>query len=231
MYHLYVDDVHLYLPFEPKVEKGAEHTAEILSLFTSDNSQWMTDNKLKLYNEKNEFFVISSHHYINFFLDISIQIGNFTITQSPTIKSPGVNFDQAMSLTDNVKSIITSVNFHLCNIYRIHRFITSDNCQNLTCSLHYFLLRLHKQNCAVRIVFRFNRKWPSAPLLKELHWLLLESCVIFKLMIFADFFQATWGGSLSAMFHHDWTYDLVTTAHLSLELARNILSVINLLLM
>ena len=64
----------------------------------------MTDNKLKLNIEKTEFFVASSNYNINLFSDISIQIGNSTITQSPTIKSLGVIFDQAMSMTINVKN-------------------------------------------------------------------------------------------------------------------------------
>ena len=200
MYHTYVDDVQLYLPFDPKAEKGAERAVEILSLCISEISQWMTDNKLKLNNEKTEFFVASSNYNVNFFSDISIQIGNSIISQSPTIKNLGVIFDQAMSMTSNVKSIITSINFHLRNIYRIRRFITSESCQHLTRSLILSRLdyansllygitskdrkRLQTlQNRAARIVFRLDRRQPSAPLLRELHWLPLESRIIFKLML------------------------------------------------
>ena len=105
-----------------------------------------------------------------------------------------------MSMTSNVKSIITSINFHLRNIYRIRRFITSESCQHLTRSLILSRLdyansllygitskdrkRLQTlQNRTARIVFRRDRRQPSAPLLKELHWLPLESRIIFKLML------------------------------------------------
>ena len=201
MYHIYADDVQLYLPCYPKAEKGAERAVEILSLCISEISQWMTDNKLKLNNEKTEFFVASSNYNVNFFSDISIQIGNSIISQSPTtIKNLGVIFDQAMSMTSNVKSIIASINFHLRNIYRIRRFITSESCQHLTRSIILSRLdyansllygitskdrkRLQTlQNRAARIVFRLDRRQPSAPLLRELHWLPLESRIIFKLML------------------------------------------------
>ena len=200
MYHIYADDVQSYLPFDPKAEKGAERAVEILSLCISEISQWMTDNKPKLNNEKTEFFVASSNYNVNFFSDISIQIGNSIISQSPTIKNLGVIFDQAMSMTSNVKSIIKSINFHLRNIYRIRRFITSESCQHLTRSLilsrldyanslHYGITSKDRkrlqtlQNRAARIVFRLDRRQPSAPLLRELHWLPLESRIIFKLML------------------------------------------------
>ena len=39
------------------------------------------------------------------------------------------------------------------------------------------------QNRAVRVVFRSDRRHPSAPLLKDLHWLPLESRIVFKLLL------------------------------------------------
>lgn len=47
-YHLYADDVQLYLPFDPKVGLSAELAVEKLSSCISEISQWMTANKLKL---------------------------------------------------------------------------------------------------------------------------------------------------------------------------------------
>ncbi|XP_072014868.1 uncharacterized protein [Amphiura filiformis] len=41
------------------------------------------------------------------------------------------------------------------------------------------------QNRAARIVFRLDRRNSSAPLLRELHWLPLESRIVFKLMLLA----------------------------------------------
>ena len=200
MYHLYADDVQLYLPFDPKATRGFENAVETLSTCISEISKWMTLNKLKLNNDKTEFFVAASPYNLRFISDISINIGNCSITRSPCIKNLGVVFDQAMTMTNHVKSIITSVNFHLRNIYRIRRFITSDSCQHLTRSL--ILSRLDYansllygitakdrnklqtlQNRAARIVFRLGRRQSSAPLLRKLHWLPLESRIIFKLML------------------------------------------------
>ena len=105
-----------------------------------------------------------------------------------------------MSMTDHVKSVVKSVNYHLRNIYRIRRFITFDSCHHLVRSL--VLSRLDYansalygisakdkkklqilQNRAAKIVFRLGRRDPSAPLLNELHWLPLGSRIKFKILL------------------------------------------------
>ena len=48
MYHLYADDVQLYLPFDPKAKRGFEHAVETLSSCISEISEWMTLNKLTM---------------------------------------------------------------------------------------------------------------------------------------------------------------------------------------
>ena len=127
-------------------------------------------------------------------------IGGSIISQSATIRNLGVIFDQTMSMTNHVKLIVTSVNYHLRNIYRIRRYITIDSCHQIVRSL--VLSRLDYansmlfgitskdrkklqslQNRAARIVFRTDRRHPSAPLLRDLHWLPLQSRIIFKLLL------------------------------------------------
>ena len=160
----------------------------------------MRINKLKLNDEKTEFFIASSDYNSKFIQDITINIGNSIIQQSPTIKNLGIVFDRSMSMSAHVNSIIKSVNFHLRNIYRIRSFITFDSCHHLARSLVLSRLdyansllygisstdkkRLQTlQNRAARIVFRVNRRHPSAPLRNELHWLPVDSRIVFKLML------------------------------------------------
>jgi hypothetical protein len=175
----------------------------------------MRTNKLKLNDEKTEFFIASSDYNSKFIHDITINIGNSIIQQSPTIKNLGIVFDRPMSMSEHVKSIIKSVNFHLRNIYRIRRFITFEN------SLLYGISSIDKkrlqtlQNRAARIVFRVNRRHPSAPLRNELHWLPVDSRIVFKLMLltfksFHDLLPHTFLSSLLLIDHHGKTSDLAT---------------------
>ena len=63
----------------------------------------MTRNKLKLNDEKTEFFIASLNHNFSLINNISISIGGSVILPSSTIKNLGVMFDRTMSMTEHVK--------------------------------------------------------------------------------------------------------------------------------
>ena len=103
-------------------------------------------------------------------------------------------------MTEHVKYVVKSINFHLRNIYRIRRFITFESCNHLARSLilscldyanlTFFCISttdLRKlqtlQNRAAKAIFRLGRMHPSATLLKQLHWLPVDTRMIFKLML------------------------------------------------
>ena len=202
-YHMYADDVQLYLPFNAKSEHDIRFAIDKLSSCINEINEWMTMNKLKLNGEKTEFFLASSQHNLPHLKDICINICGSIISQSVTIRNLGVIFDQTMStwsMSEHVKHSAASVNYHLRNIYRIRRYITIDSCYKLVRSL--VLSRLDYansmlygitskdrkklqslQNRAARVVFRSDRRHPSAPLLRDLHWLPLESRIVFKLLL------------------------------------------------
>ena len=57
-YHLYANDVQLYVPFDPRMGSDSTHVVERLSSCIKDISAWMSKNNLKLNNEKSEFSVL-----------------------------------------------------------------------------------------------------------------------------------------------------------------------------
>jgi len=160
----------------------------------------MTENKLKLNSAKTEFFLAASAYNLIYLKDICIDIGGTVISQSSTIRNLGVVFDKKISMSNHVSNLVKTVNYHLRNISRIRRYITPESCHALARSL--VLSRLDYanstmygitckdmqklqslQNKAARIVFRVDRMHPTAPLLKQLHWLPVESWIIYKLML------------------------------------------------
>ena len=48
MYHSYADDTHIYLAFDPRIPREAEHALSKLSNCIDELSLWMTANKLQL---------------------------------------------------------------------------------------------------------------------------------------------------------------------------------------
>jgi len=200
-YQIYADDTQLYAKFNPKIPGQLDNTLQKLVACIIDLKSWMTDNKLKLNNEKTELFLAISprlrHHLPS---DISITVEDSIIHLSETVKNLGVHFDSRMSMSHHITMTCRSINFHLRNIYRIRKFITTDACHhairalvlsrldyanslfnNINTSEIYRLQ--HLQNHAARVIFCARKSEEALPLINELHWLPVQKRIIFKLAL------------------------------------------------
>ena len=54
---MYADDTQLYKSIDPSNFENQKQTAEQLQLCTSEISNWMSNNRLKLNDEKTEFLI------------------------------------------------------------------------------------------------------------------------------------------------------------------------------
>ena len=112
----------------------------------------------------------------------------------------GFIVDDSLSLEEHVNSISKSCYYHIRRIAKIqknmsedstaalvHAFITCrlDNCNALLYGLpNYLIQRLQAvQNCAARLVSCKPRYARATPILRELHWLPVESRIIFKILL------------------------------------------------
>ena len=128
---MYADDTQLYVDFDPTVLGEKEKALNILTSCIDDIIVWMRRNKLKLNAEKNEFFVAASKNNLSHVQDVSLIIGNSTVTPSTNIRNLGVMFDPVMSMSSQVNSICSSTNYHLRNIARIRKNIDRDTCHHV----------------------------------------------------------------------------------------------------
>ena len=109
------------------------------------------------------------------------------------------------------------MNFHLRSISIIRRYITADSCHHLARCLilsrldyaNSLLLGIpakHRkklqrlQNRPARVIFKCNRLEPSAPLLRELHWLPFAERVNFKVLLLV--FKAVNDGAPAYLSEH-----------------------------
>jgi hypothetical protein len=129
-FHIYADDVQVYVFFNPKIPGDAACAIFKLQSCVEELSQWMLTNMLKLNDSKTEFFIATSPHTMSRLSDIKIHIGNADIVLSNTIKNLGVTFDSAMTMSDHITSLCKTINFLLWNLSRIQRFITKDASSN-----------------------------------------------------------------------------------------------------
>ena len=123
MYHLYADDIQMYLVVDPSIPGDVVSALFKLTQFVKDIQQWMTANKLKLNQEKTEFFIACSPYHRSRISHLTLWIGDTEIPQSQSIRNLGVVFDQHMTMSHHITQLSKSVNWNIRNIYRIRRFI------------------------------------------------------------------------------------------------------------
>jgi len=201
-YHRYADDIQIYIQFDPKIPGDAVCALHKLQLCAKDIKLWMNPNKLKLNEDKTEFFIAASQHNIKFLKNVTLDVCGTTIYPSSSIRNLGVHFDSKMTMSHHVSSLTRSLNFHIRNIGRIRRYLDEDTCNHVTRSLVLSRLdysnsllygittkdtqRLQTiQNRAAKLIFKANRRDHATPFLKKLHWLPVKERIRFKVLALA----------------------------------------------
>ena len=191
LHHSYADDSQL--------QNSATPDRLPMWLCIDDIKDWMTDNKLKLNDDKTEVMIISSSR-MSTALSIpeSFDIGNASVPFSDTVKNLGVTLDCHLSLKTHVLNVVRTANFELRRISSIRRLLTTeatatlvsafilsrlDYCNSLLSGCpRSLILRLQKvQNNAARLILGISKREHISPHLASLHWLPIDSRVKYKL--------------------------------------------------
>ena len=200
-FHLYADDTQLYISFQPGGSVSNETAISCLKACIKDIKIRMTNNPLKLNDDKTELIVITTHSNTSQNQHIGINIDDSLITPSrEPPRNLGVLFDSTCSLNDHVSKICKGINYNLYSIGKIRKYLdtpTADkmiNC-SITSRLDYCNSRLYGakgykisqlqlcQNNAARML-SLRRKFDHIPpVLKDLHWLPVEQRIEYKVLL------------------------------------------------
>ena len=124
IYHAYADDSQLQNSATPD---RLPDLIDSMRLCIDDIKDWMTDNKLKLNDDKTEVMIISSSR-MSTALSIpdSFDIGNASVPFSDTVKNLGVTLDCHLSLKTHVLNLVRTANFELRRIGSIRSLLTTE---------------------------------------------------------------------------------------------------------
>ena len=153
-------------------------------------------------------------------------VGNECIRYSREVKNVEVWLDENLNLDKHINNIMSQCFQFLKNIGRVRNFLTNSHTEMLvhaviTSRLDYCnsllinissskLFKLQKvQNAAARVVVRKRKRESVTNTLKKLHWLRVESRIIFKVLLLV--FKAIHDNVLTIFKH----YTTVQTVQLS----------------
>lgn len=137
-FHVYADDIQMYLEFNPTIPGDAECCLFRLSNCIRDVQSWMLTNKLMLNDSKTEFFIASSPHHMKCLEQLTLSINNISINPVKSVRNLGVTFNSSMSMRDHVTGLCRSINYHIRNISSIESTSTSTTVTLLY--VHWYFL-------------------------------------------------------------------------------------------
>uniref|UniRef100_A0A8C6NNP0 Reverse transcriptase domain-containing protein n=1 Tax=Nothobranchius furzeri TaxID=105023 RepID=A0A8C6NNP0_NOTFU len=191
-YHLYADDIQLYIFFKPHEMSKLQ----LLHTCLGSIKTWLAGSFLQLNEDKTEILICAPDMLVPKVRDSFGQLASHT---KPSVRNLGVTFDPALTLDSHVSSLVRSSFFHLRNIAKlspilsrseletvIHTFISSrlNYCNSLfTCLSRTSLNRLQVvQNACARLLTKSSKHTHITPLL-QLHWLPVNFRVHFNILV------------------------------------------------
>ena len=200
-YHFYADDTQIYVTFNPKQSYSLDESLDKMEKCITAVKRWMSDNMLKLNDEKTEVLFIASPHFQKTIPSPSLLIGDTAVSRSKNARNIGVVFDDRLLMKEQISSICRSTHCHLRNIGSIRKYLTQDACVTLVHSLvssridycnallsklpDTSLNRLQRVlNTAARIVSLRPKHHHITPVLYSLHWLPIQQRIEFKVLLF-----------------------------------------------
>ena len=202
----FADDTQLYSSSPPDQIDATLVTVQDCIL---DTKRWMTDNKLKLNDDKTEALLFSRKTADLTTLPKSIQVCDSKISFSSYARNLGFTMSSDMSLDKHVSLVCRSAYFELHRISSIRQYLSIHITSTLICAFvlskldycnsllagcpQYLLEKLQKvQNSAARLIFKAKKSDHITPLLKKLHWLPIQQRIKYKLSTHCfNFFNGT----------------------------------------
>jgi len=155
--------------------------------------------------------IFTSKHHLMTYTGCSLRIGDDTVSPADRIRILGVHMDQHLSITDHMTAVCTACNYHLCRLSSIRHYVTTEATKSpvnalVTSRMDFCNSLLHNipllqrarlqwvQNDAARRITRTSKQDHIIPMLKELHWLPVESRIAFKILVMT-FLMHEWFGA------------------------------------
>ena len=192
-FHFYADDTQLYLSVAPDDPCALDPLLACVSSIKC----WMSENFLKLNEDKTEVLIIGSSEQRE---SITSRLGNLAEESNTSVKNLGVIIDSELNFNTHINHVTKIAFFHLRNIARIRNYLSLNDAKTL---IHAFVFsrldycnailsglpkketdRLQLvQNAAARVLTKTKMREHITPVLASLHWLPVVFRIDYKILL------------------------------------------------
>ncbi len=130
-YHKYADDMQIYGVFDPASDADRLCCQQQLEECLADIWAWMLSYMLKINDNKTELMVFMNPQQAKRAQTElqTITLGGCTITATSTVRNLGVTMDSCLNGDAQVSAIVKACNYHLFQVARVRRYITTEACK------------------------------------------------------------------------------------------------------
>ena len=128
-FHLYADDTKIYLSFRPSIPSSKHECIARIKKCIDEIGIWMTQNLLKLNNDKTEFILMGTQQQLSKLDNTSLHIGSDTIKPTDHVRNLGFIMDSLLKNGSHINKITSSSYCKLCDIARIRPSLDSKTAQ------------------------------------------------------------------------------------------------------
>ena len=145
-YHFYADDSQLYIMFKPNVTTSRDDAIARIEACAADIRAWMSNNYLKLNEDKTELLILTTPQQCHSTSDIRIQIGDDVISPaSLPVRNLGFYLTSSLKPECHISKVAAAVNFALYNWGRVENILIRKRAR-----LYYQACRQHVLIIATR---------------------------------------------------------------------------------
>ena len=127
-FHMYADDVQLYISFRPCDQMKALHE---LQHCLDEVDSWLRQNRLLLNGNKTKMITFGTKQRLTVATNIHVTVDGCLIYPDATTKNLGIVYDSTLSMEHQVNAVCRGAYLRLHNISRIRRYITEDATKTL----------------------------------------------------------------------------------------------------
>ena len=125
--HGYADDTQLYLAFSPDVQGEDETALNAMRDCIHDLRNWMIEDRLiYIYDDKTELVLTGTRQQLQKVNLNDIAVRDTVVEAKSVVRNLGPSFDCNLDMSSHISKQCASAFYHLHNISRIHRFLSTD---------------------------------------------------------------------------------------------------------